>query len=155
MYLILRATQERIEARIDLLDINDLLKLKKGWLFDWKKEYEGQDNYVYKVITPNNNVIHGLISIRKENDHIYVNLIEVSKINRGRDKAYDNVAGVLFGFACRQSFIYGYDGFVVFEPKTALVNHYINSYRARVISGHRLYFDTFSAQLLIEKFLQI
>jgi hypothetical protein len=47
MYLILRATQERIEARIDLIDTNDLLKLKKGWLFDWKKEYEAEGNYVY------------------------------------------------------------------------------------------------------------
>lgn len=153
MYLILRATQERIEVRIDLIDTNDLLKLKKGWLFDWKREYEAEGNYVYKIVTPNNEVIHGLISLKKKNDHIFINLIEVSKINRGRDKAYANVAGVLLAFACQQSFIYSYDGFVVFEPKTVLVNHYINSYNARIISGQRLYFNTDSAQFLIEKFL--
>ncbi len=110
MYLILRATQERIEARIDLLDTNDLLKLKKGWLFDWRKEYEKEGNYVYKVITPNNDVIHGLISIRKESDHLFVNLLEKSILNTGNEKLFNNVAGILLAFSCRLPFAYGYDG---------------------------------------------
>ncbi|RYU93890.1 hypothetical protein [Emticicia agri] len=153
MYLILRATQERIEARIDLLDTNDLLKLKKGWLFDWRKEYEADGNYVYKVITPNNDVIHGLLSVKRKNDHLYVNLLEKSNLNKGKEKAYDNVAGILLAFSCRLAFAYDYDGFVVFDSKTILINHYSKFYGARVLSGQRMYFDTVSAKLLIEKFL--
>ena len=154
MYLILRATQERIEARIDLIDTNDLLKLKKGWLFDWKKEYETEGNYVYKVITPNNDVIHGLISIRKESDHLFVNLLEKSILNTGNEKLFNNVAGILLAFSCRLAFAYGYDGFVAFESKSGLINHYSNFYGARMLSGLRMYFDTLASKLLIEKYLQ-
>jgi hypothetical protein len=153
MFLILKATQEKIKASIDVLDFGDLKLLTKDWAFEWDKEYNTADNFVYKVVTTNNNVIHGLISFRKNSDHIYANLLEVSQINKGKSKAYENVAGILFAFVCQQAFVYGYDGFVVFESKTLLKHHYSNVYGAKTLMGNKMYFDTLESKQLINKFL--
>jgi hypothetical protein len=67
---------------------------------------------------------------------------------------FNNVAGILLAFSCRLAFAYGYDGFVVFESKTKLINHYSNFYGARSLSGLRMYFDTVASKLLIEKYLK-
>ena len=53
-----------------------------------------------------------------------MHLIESAGFNRGPQKQYVGVLGNLVAFACKQSFEANYEGFVVFESKTALIRHY-------------------------------
>jgi hypothetical protein len=138
---------------------NDLKNIKKGWLFDWVKEYSKSENEVYKLVTMDinhtpNNFIHGLISVRRlAKECLFLDLVEAAKINKGKAKTYDNVVGILLAHACKLSFDYGYDGFCVFESKTVLKRHYSSAYGAITLSGQRMYFDTQRANLLISKYL--
>ncbi|HVX00686.1 MAG TPA: hypothetical protein VHA52_09680 [Candidatus Babeliaceae bacterium] len=50
---------------------------KDGWNFDWKSELDNDAKGVYKLtIVGNADIIQGLLSIRKETDHIFMNLLE-------------------------------------------------------------------------------
>ena len=51
-------------------------------------------------------------------------LIESNIFNRGAKKIYLGVPGNLVAFACKVSFENGYDGYVSFESKTKLKEHY-------------------------------
>lgn len=45
---------------------------KNGWAFDWKVELNNEVNEVYKLTIVNNpDIIQGLLSIRKERDHVF------------------------------------------------------------------------------------
>jgi len=135
-----------IELRKD-----DLKKLIKGWKFDWKKE--ASTGNVYKlVIRISPEVIQGLISINDRGDHIFMNLIESAKHNKGRNKIYEGVAGNLVAFACQQSLAKGYDGIVAFEAKTNLIEHYRRTLNAQLYSGNKMYIDEKTAVLLIDKY---
>jgi hypothetical protein len=48
----------------------------------------------------------------------------------------------------------GFEGFVVFDSKTVLIDHYVEKYGARVLFGNRLYFDTKASKALINKYLK-
>ena len=55
----------------------DLKKVtqKSGWNFNWKKELDDNTKEVYKlVITSSPDVIQGLLSLKEEPDHIFMNL---------------------------------------------------------------------------------
>jgi hypothetical protein len=127
--------------------------MKKGWVFNWKKEWDYNDREVYKVTILNNpNVIQGLMSLKDEGDYVYMPLIESSPFNKGRQKIYLGVPGNLVAFACRLSFQKGYDGFVSFHSKTKLIDHYIKSLGAYHFGGHLMIIDTAAAKILIEKY---
>ena len=97
----------------------------KDWVFNWLTEYHDQNREVYKlVIIDNQTIVQGLVSIEDRGDHIYMHLIESSKFNKGASKVYLGVAGNLIAFVCKLSFEKGYSGFVSFESKTKLVEHY-------------------------------
>lgn len=66
---------------------------------------ENDINEVYKLtIVGNPDVIQGVLSIRKEADHIFMNLLESAPFNIGRQKLYEGVAGNLVAYACKLSF---------------------------------------------------
>jgi hypothetical protein len=52
----------------------------------------------------NQKIIQGLISITDKGDHIFMDLIESAKFNKGKGKLYKGVAGNLVAFACKTSF---------------------------------------------------
>jgi hypothetical protein len=84
----------------------------------------------------------------------FIYRLESAPHNVGKSKVYDNVAGTLLAYVARDSFNYGFDGFVVLKSKTILVNHYINKYGAKLIGdGNRLYFDTNASKRLIKIYL--
>jgi hypothetical protein len=134
--------------------ITELKKLKKAdWVFDWKKEGQDPAKQVYKlVIQDNPTIIQGMVSIEDKGDHIFMHLIESVKFNRGAKKLYIGVPGNLVAFVCKISFNRGYDGFVSFESKTRLVDHYKKSLGAFVIAGRLMAIDTVSALRLVDKY---
>ena len=69
-------------------DLKDITK-KNGWNFDWKSEFNDIKKEVYKLtIEHNPNIIQGLLSLTIESDHIYMNLLESSPFNIGKNKLY-------------------------------------------------------------------
>lgn len=118
-------------------------------------ELNNDINEVYKLTIVNNpDIIQGILSIRKEGDHIFMNLLENAPFNIGRNKLYEGVAGNLVAYACKLSFQYGFEGFVAFTAKTRLINHYETSLNANHIGGHWMIIETHAAKLLVEKYFK-
>lgn len=128
---------------------------KNGWNFNWKSELDNDFNEVYKLTIINNpEIIQGVLSIRKENDHLFMNLLENAPFNVGKNKLYDGVAGNLVAHACKLSFQFGFDGFVAFTAKTKLIHHYETSLGAYHFGGHRMIIETHAAKVLVEKYFK-
>ena len=141
-------------SRLTSLDLKIVTK-KNGWNFDWKMEFNDLQKEVYKLTIVNNaNIIQGLLSITIEQDHIYMNLLESSPFNIGKNKLYEGVAGNLVAFACKVSFQKGYDGFVAFNAKTNLIKHYEENLGAYHFKGQRMIIDTDASKNLVKKYFK-
>lgn len=139
--------------RMEIKQANQLNK--EDWLFNWKQELRYPDKEVYKLTIKNNpNIIQGLISLEDKGDHIFMHLIESAKFNKGKKKIYLGVPGNLVAFACQQSFIKGYDGYVSFVSKTQLIRHYIEILGAKVLYSNTMIIDTVPALKLIQKYFK-
>ncbi len=126
---------------------------KKDWVFDWKKEARKPNKKVYKlVIEANQEVIQGLVALENMQGFVYLSLVENISYNKGANKVYEGVAGNLFAYACKVSQDLGFDGFVAFDAKTALIAHYQKMLGATVAGGARMYIDEAAAQKLIKKY---
>jgi hypothetical protein len=133
----------------------DLVHLtkKNGWKFNWKKEYLQTDRDVFKLtILWNPTVIHGLISIAQKQGYLEMHLIESAPFNYGKNKMYYGVPGNLVAFACKRSFELGFDGFVAFTAKTALIDHYVKTLGAVQIGGQRMAIEERQALELIKRY---
>ena len=86
--------------------ISETRKIKKSdWVFEWHSEIKSNSKSVYCLTTLNNQkIIQGLISITDKGDHIFMDLIESAKFNKGKGKLYKGVAGNLVAFSCKTSF---------------------------------------------------
>jgi hypothetical protein len=104
------------------------------------------------VIKDSPRIIQGMVSIQDRGDHIFMDLIESAKFNKGARKVYIGVPGNLVAFVCKISFEKGYEGFVSFESKTRLIEHYKSSLGAFVIAGKIMAIDTGASLKLIEKY---
>jgi hypothetical protein len=125
---------------------------KNGWLFDWKLELSRPEYKVYKlVIEQEPQTIQGLVSLIKREDHVFMNLIESAPFNRGKGKKYIGVCGNLTAFGCKLSKEYGFDGVIVYEPKTALIPHYQKTLGAVMISKRRMVIFEEPAKILLDK----
>jgi hypothetical protein len=102
----------------------------------------------------NQKIIQGLISITDKGDHIFMDLIESAKFNKGKSKLYKGVAGNLVAFACKTSFEKGYEGVVSFIAKTQLIDHYTETLGAKLFSGNRMFIDTKESQILTTKYFK-
>lgn len=147
-------TGEVFDTDVKLLTSADIHQIKKkDWIFDWAKEIQSDNKKVYKLTTINNPyIIQGLVSIENKTDHIFMHLIENAKFNKGKSKAYFGVAGNLVAFACKISFEYGHDGFLAFDAKSKLINHYEKLLGAIQFKGSRMIIDTKSALKLIKQY---
>jgi len=133
-------------------DIKNVTK-KNGWRFDWKSEIADPEWHVYKLVTIKEpNIVHGLISLKKDKGYVFLNLIESAPFNFGKSKKHLGVAGNLVAFGCKLSKEYGFDGVVCFEPKTALIPHYEKTLGAVMISKKRMAIFEKRAQLFIEQY---
>jgi hypothetical protein len=144
-------TGERYETVMIRALPEQVNELKKPhWLFDWKAELGMPGREVYKlikVIEPK--VIHGLVCLEDMYNPIHVHLVESAKFNRGQKKHNYGVAGNLFAFACKLSLEKGYEGFVTFESKTKLIDHYLGSLGAKILWGNRMVLENDVAKNLI------
>lgn len=128
---------------------------KKDWVFNWNAELKNSTREVYKLVTiSNSEIIHGLISLSDEGDHVFMHLIESASFNKGNKKLYRGVAGNLIAFACKISFEKKYDGVVAFEAKTKLIEHYKQSLGAKHISANRMFIDTAESRILVQQYFQ-
>ncbi len=128
---------------------------KTDWAFNWNNEIKDKTKQVYKLTTVSNpTIIHGLISLTDKGDHIYMDLIESAKFNKGKGKLYRGVAGNLVAFGCKMSFEKKYDGIVSFIAKTQLVKHYEQTLGAKLFGGNRMFIDTKEAFILTSKYFK-
>ena len=105
-------------------------------------------------IFDNLEIVQGLISLTIKTDHVYMYLLESSPFNIGKNKLYEGVPGNLVAFACKLSFQRGGDGFVSFESKTKLIEHYVNSLGAQYVGGRLMVIDSIAAKRLVEKYFK-
>jgi hypothetical protein len=150
-------TGDKLETKVVHLSEADLKNIspKHGWQFNWQKEYSYQNHELYKLIIPGNqNIIQGLISLEIRHLHVFMHLLESASFNKGRSKIYAGVPGNLVAFACRQSFQFGFDGYVSFFAKTQLVDHYKKTLGAIQMSDQSMVIETRAALSLIEQYFR-
>ncbi len=149
-------TGEVFDTEIVRLASTDYKQIKKSnWEFDWHEELKDETKQVYKLTTINNpNIIQGLLSIEDNQDHMFMHLIESAKFNKGKGKVYFGVPGNLVAYACKVSVDKGYDGFLAFDAKSALVKHYQESLHATHFRGQRMFIETSAALRLISKYFK-
>ncbi len=147
---------EVFDTLVTILKPTDSKQIKKiEWAFNWHGEIKDTTKTVYKLTTINNpTIIHGLISLTDKGDHIFMDLIESAKFNKGKIKLYRGVAGNLVAFACKVSFEYKYEGVVSFIAKTQLVKHYEETLGAKLFGRTRMFIDTNEAYILTTKYFK-
>jgi hypothetical protein len=129
--------------------------VEKNWQFDWRAELKDKTKGIYKLTTVNNpTIIQGLLSIEDKRDHIFMHLVESAKFNKGKNKMYFGVPGNLVAYACKVSFDMGYEGFLAFDAKSALIKHYEESLHATHFRGLRMFIETKTATRLILKYFK-
>ena len=128
---------------------------KTEWTFNWHTELKDKTKQVYKLTTISNpTIIHGLICLTDKGDHIYMDLIESAKFNKGRNKLYRGVAVNLVAFGCKIAFVKNYEGVVSFIAKTQLVEHYEKTLGAKFFGGNRMFIDTKESFILTSKYFK-
>lgn len=83
-----------------------------------------------------------------------MNLLENAPFNIGKEKLYEGVAGNLVAFACKLSFQRGGQGFVSFQAKTKLIDHYVKTLGAYHFGDHLMVIDSIVAQKLIDRYFK-
>lgn len=147
---------EVFDTEIVRLTSADVKQIKKSdWQFDWLKELKDKTKQIYKLTTVNNpTIIQGLVSIEDKRDHIFMHLIESAKFNKGKSKAYFGVPGNLVAYACKVSVDKGFDGFLAFDAKSALIRHYQDSLHATHFRGQRMFIEPSAALKLISQYFK-
>jgi len=148
------------KALIELATLKEIPPKKGGWKFTWRKLIKTEGSSVYRISlleTPSR--VEGLVMLTLMFDEmIYMNDIEVAPHNYGRNGEYENVAGCLIAFACKESFEKGkndYRGFLSFDSKTQLIEFYARKYGATVARGSKMYIGPKEGKELIRKYLKI
>jgi len=146
-------TNDYLDGQIEKISKAEFKKLKRNedFDFDWSLEV---GNEVYKIIIKDKKEILGLISLINfpEEFRIHINLIESSKIHRGKKKLIKNISGCLIAFTCQISFERGYEGFVSLTPKTELVKYYNKIYGFQEMGNQMAVYYELS-NLIIQKYL--
>jgi hypothetical protein len=147
-------TGEVFDTEITRLFTKDSKQIKKDdWQFNWHKELKDSAKKVYKLTTKNNpTIIQGLMSLEDLKDHIFMHLIESSKFNKGKAKIYYGIPGNLVAYACKVSVDMGYEGYLAFDSKTALIKHYEQSLGATHFRGLRMFIQPDAAIKLISQY---
>lgn len=133
------------------IDLKQLTK-KNQWKFNWKKESKVENRHTFKLVIKNDDVMQGLISIEFKDAFIEMHLIESAPHNFVRHKQYLGVAPNLVAYACKTAFELGFEGYVSFIAKTALIQHYIDKLGAKISFKNRMMIDTKSAIILVNSY---
>jgi hypothetical protein len=153
MYIIQRETQKKIPCEIIEISKEELSEiLSQGiFLFDWMQVIHYR---IYALIIKENKKVVGLMALKDVPDELRIEIIllELSKDNIGKSKAFERIAGLLIAWACYISYLKGYYGFVSLVPKTRLIPYYINAYGFQQF-GRQLASDLENSQRLIKQYL--
>lgn len=148
---------DSFQTDISTLKKSDLehLNQKNGWKFNWNTEFNDFAKEFYKLTIVNNpDIIQGLMSISRESDHVFMNLLESAPFNLGKNKLYEGVPGNLVAYACKLSFQMGLEGFVAFTAKSNLVEHYEKSLGAHHFKNQRMIIATEAAKSLVIRYFK-
>lgn len=128
---------------------------KDGWLFNWKQAYKNQFSKIYLLTKKEDQKTLGALELMEVEGRLVMNLIEVSPENRGKNKSYERIAGILIGYACNETFKLetNYKGFLIFDSKTTLIKYYEKQYGASRIVGQKMVIGPQAGKTLINKFL--
>lgn len=144
-----------IECEIVAIERKLVPKKKDGWSFNWSKAFRDNSKSIYALKEASTLRIHGLIQLINEQGMLIMELIEIAPFNIGSNKEFENVAGCLIAFGCRESLKLdtAYKGYLTFVSKTSLVELYKSKYLATQTLGTRMYIDPDSGEKLIRKYL--
>lgn len=153
MNLIDRNTGFRLKGKIEKMRLSDFerLNIDLNFSFNWKKE---SLNELYAIKFAEGEEILGLMSLidHPSEFRIHINLLESAISHRGKNKQILNIPGCLIAYACKLSFMNGYNGFVSLIPKTELIEYYINTYGFTKVGRQLAIFDE-DSESLIQKFI--
>ena len=142
-------------TEISLVSFNDLklVTKSKGWVFNWRQEFNEPARDVFKLTIVNNpSIIQGLISLEVKIDHVFMHLVESAPFNKGKNKVDNGVPGNLVAYACKLSFQCGHQGNLSFISKSELIQHYIKTLGAVHFGGRLMIIETQAALKLIDKY---
>jgi hypothetical protein len=152
MHIIHLKTGKHKTVVIDPIRTEDYKVITKTrYWFNWRTEKE---NSVYKLRIDGSDAILGLISLVyfEGEERFQINLLAVSKENRGSKKEYEGIAGNLIAYACREILkLHGLSGCVSLEPKTLLKPHYIKKY-GMLDAGYQVFLEGPSLLKLLSKY---
>lgn len=148
------------KARISVAKSNNIPSKREGWQFTWRKLFKIEGGIFYKIsLEETPEIIEGMLMLTVLFDEVvYMNNVEIAPHNYGHDGIYENVAGCLIAYACRESFERGrndYKGFLSFDSKTELIEFYTQKYGATIARGSKMFIDSEEGKKLILKYLQI
>jgi hypothetical protein len=151
-----RKSGKVLQTKVSIAKYVEVKNLKKqGWNFDWKKPIvEGYE--VYKITISGNDEIQGLIALKADEDidAVYVQICESAPHNIGRQGKYEGIGSHLFAIAAKRSIESGFEGYVYFDAKTELIEHYKKIVDAiQVGNSQRMYIEPKAARKLIKKHL--
>lgn len=157
MKIFSRKGKVHIECQILTITKSFVPKKKDGWAFNWLKAYRERPDTIFILIEKQSKQIHGVIQLIEDEGMLVMELIELAPFNIGSTKQYDNVAGCLIAFGCRQSLKLknAYKGYLTFVSKTSLIELYATKYYATQTIGARMYIDPISGEKLINKYLKL
>jgi hypothetical protein len=148
-------TGEKLNTTISKVIIGELSALS-DFEFNWCTEFNDNTKEVYKLtINDNPDEILGLISLSllKEDKFVFIHLVE-RKDYKGK-KIFNGIGGNLFAFACKFSFDNEGDGYVCFDAKTNLVEHYKERLGAeRIGESLRMIIDKNAASKLVKRYFK-
>ncbi|MEZ4847150.1 MAG: hypothetical protein R3B93_00665 [Bacteroidia bacterium] len=158
--LLEKKTGKKLLAKISKAVKNELPTKKDGWNFDWRGLYKVEGAEFYKIsLNKSPELVEGVLMLTIYNgEMLFMNNIEAAPHNIGNNKKYENIAGCLLAFACRESFERGkegYHGFLSFDSKTALIELYQKKYGASLALGNKMFFDPGAGKRLMKKYLNI
>ena len=94
-------------------------------------------------------------------DSFATDVLEITKADlktvvkaNGKKKLYTGVPGNLFASTCKLSWDKGYEGFVSFQSKTKLIEHYELSLGATHVGGHKMVIFPVAALKLIKQYFK-
>lgn len=135
-------TNKKIGVVVSPVNSDDLKILTtKRYYFSWKKI--SLEANLYKLCIAGQEDILGVIALIDipEEMRIEIRLLASSKENVGGNKLYNNIAGCLIGFTCREAVKnYGDKACVSLMPKTILKEHYKEKYKMQE-AGQQLYLE--------------
>lgn len=151
---------KEVEALIKPIQKEKMPLKRDGWNFNWRSMAKTKGKLFYALFAENK--VEGMISLEIQqigvDKLLFLHHLEIAPHNIGKLGKYKQSAGCLMAFACYQSILQlengtPYTGFVVFESKTELIEHYM-SYGAQYAMGNKMFFDPKAGEALIKEYLK-